>query len=173
MGDPPPPATTIEHVIAKGETFSELAKKYGVSVKAIQQANPGVDPAKLKLGQKINIPPKPPGGASGPSSSGPGTSPGAAAEPAGDVYVVQRGDTLTKIAAAKKVTVKALRAANNLRTDQIRPGQKLKIPARNGGNPAPPPADTTPPPAVPSAPLIPPSAVPSGTVPPPAGTTPS
>jgi len=156
---PPPPVTTIEHVIAKGESFSALAKKYGVSVKAIQQANPGVDPAKLKIGQKINIPPKPPGGSGAPSSGTPTSSSGAGAETGENIYVVQKGDTLTKIAGAKGVTVKALQAANNLRTTQIHPGQKLKIPAKNGASaPTRAPADLNPPPPVPAAPLIPPGA---------------
>jgi LysM repeat protein len=44
-------------------------------------------------------------------------------------YVVKSGDTLIKIAADHKTTVKALRSANSLTTDKIKVGQKLKIPA--------------------------------------------
>ena len=38
------------------------------------------------------------------------------------------GDTLTRIAQKSAVSVKALRAANNLKTDQIKVGQKIKVP---------------------------------------------
>jgi membrane-bound lytic murein transglycosylase D len=123
-----PPAVPTEYVIQKGDTFGSLAKKYGVSIKAIQQANPGVDSTRLKIGQKINIPQKPPGGASPTSSTSGTVDPGtASAEP---LYTVQKSDTLTKIAKDHGVTIKALRAANSLKTDQIKPGQKLKIPAK-------------------------------------------
>lgn len=43
-------------------------------------------------------------------------------------YTVQSGDTLAKIAHAKKTTVDLLKSANGLQTDLIRVGQKLKIP---------------------------------------------
>jgi LysM repeat protein len=44
------------HTIVAGDTFSTIARKYGVSVAAIEAANPGVDSSKLKIGEKINIP---------------------------------------------------------------------------------------------------------------------
>lgn len=44
------------HVIASGDTFGKLATRYGVSLDAILKANPGVDPQRLQIGQKINIP---------------------------------------------------------------------------------------------------------------------
>jgi len=42
-----------EHVVAKGETLGSIAKKAGISLKAIQDLNPGVDSNKLKIGQKL------------------------------------------------------------------------------------------------------------------------
>ncbi|HZF01204.1 MAG TPA: LysM peptidoglycan-binding domain-containing protein [Methylomirabilota bacterium] len=44
------------------------------------------------------------------------------------VYVVKSGDTLTRIAKAHGISVKALRSANDLANDQIVVGAKLKIP---------------------------------------------
>jgi LysM repeat protein len=44
------------HTVAAGEYFSSIAKKYGVSLAALEAANPGVDSSKLKVGQKINLP---------------------------------------------------------------------------------------------------------------------
>ena len=71
-------------------------------------------------------------------------------------YTVKSGDTLIKIAADHKTTVKALRSANNLTTDKIKVGQKLKIPAKASVPAAtstpPAPAETAPAAATTSAP---------------------
>ncbi len=126
-----------EHAIAKGETFDSLAKKYGVSVKAIQAANPKLSPTKLQIGDKVQIPPKatvvPRNGAS-------------ISAPTGDagVYTVASGDNLTTIAKKYHTSVKELQRLNNLGTTQIKVGQKLKVP---GAAPAAPPAPVTPAPA--------------------------
>jgi len=128
----PPTVAGTEHTVIKGDTFGKLAKHYKVSVKAIADANPGVDSTRLKIGQKLNIP--------APSATAP-TTPAAAAVGEEKTYTVKSGDNLLKISKAYGVTVKQLRAANNLKTDQIKVGQKLKIPAKTGA------------PAVPATPL--------------------
>jgi len=46
----------------------------------------------------------------------------------GDLHVVRKGDTLSKIAQRYGTTVKALQAANGLSNDVIQIGQKLKLP---------------------------------------------
>jgi len=118
-----------EYTIANGDNFSTVARKFHVSVKAIMDANPGVEPTKLKIGQKINIP-------APVTSVSQGTNP-SAASPAGgggageQTYTVKSGDSLTKIASQFGTTVKAIRSANNLKTDRIVVGQKLKIPAKS------------------------------------------
>jgi LysM repeat protein len=126
------------HVIAKGDSFYSLGLRYKVPMKDIEKANPNVDPKKLKLGQKVNIPapepkPAPTGTANG------GTK---AAEPG--TYVVKSGDVLDRIAKANGTTVKAIQEANNLVDTRIKVGQKLKLPAAGNGkktNGTPPPAD--------------------------------
>ena len=50
------PAAGLTHTIAKGETLSGLAKKYGISLSKILTANQGLDPNRIQVGQKINIP---------------------------------------------------------------------------------------------------------------------
>jgi len=47
------PAGPGEHAVAKGETLSGIAKKAGISLKALQDLNPGVDATKLRIGQKL------------------------------------------------------------------------------------------------------------------------
>ena len=50
---PPPPApTATEYVIVKGDTLDSIHKKFSVSVKAIEEANPGIVPTKLHVGTK-------------------------------------------------------------------------------------------------------------------------
>jgi uncharacterized protein YfaS (alpha-2-macroglobulin family) len=44
------------HEIKPGESLSELAKAYGVTVAEIEQANPGVNPRRLPIGGKLTIP---------------------------------------------------------------------------------------------------------------------
>jgi LysM repeat protein len=46
------------YVIKTGDTFGKIAPQFGVSVSEIVAANPGVDPRRLKVGQKIIIPKK-------------------------------------------------------------------------------------------------------------------
>lgn len=127
-----PPGPGTEYVIAKGDTFTTIAKKFGVSTRALVDANPGVTPTALKIGQKIQVPPP----SATPAST---TAAPAVAENGSQVYTVKSGDTLSKIATKYSVTVKAIRSANNLKTDSIKVGQKLKIPVKAGA-PAPAPA---------------------------------
>jgi LysM repeat protein len=122
---PVPEVAGTEYVVVKGDTLGKIAKNRGVTLNALKAANPGVEPTKLKVGQKLSVPASS-GGASamtgGPAATGSGMG--------GETYTVKSGDTLTKIAKAHGTTIKAIRAENNLTTDHIKVGQKLKIPAR-------------------------------------------
>jgi LysM repeat protein len=131
-------AEGTEHTVMKGDSFFTLAKKYNVSTKAIASVNPGVDSTKLKIGQKLKIPA--PSASTASISASPDSSATGGAE---KVYVVKSSDNLNKIAKANSVTVKALRAANNLKTDQIKVGQKLKIPSKAAATADAPPAAAT------------------------------
>jgi len=44
--------------VAPGDTISKIAKKFATKVDAIEAENPGLDPTKLKVGQKVKIPKK-------------------------------------------------------------------------------------------------------------------
>src|SRR5690348_14585917 len=50
VAQPPLGTAATEYVIAKGDSFSTIAKKFHISVKALMDANPGVEPTKLKIG---------------------------------------------------------------------------------------------------------------------------
>jgi LysM repeat protein len=145
---PPPVVETAgaEYVVVKGDTLGKIAKKNGVSLKALEAANSGVVPTKLKVGQKLSLPA---GGAVVPATD---STTAASVDAGGETYSVKSGDTLTKIAKANGTTVKALESANNLTTTKIKVGQKLKIPAKaEVAAPAPAPAvETAPAPPVPA-----------------------
>lgn len=118
--------STTTHVVLRGETFTTIGKKYGVSSRAIAKANPRVDARSMKVGDKLIIP-APTVTA---STSTPTTAPGtlmATAE--GTVYVVKSGDNLSTIAKHFGTSVTALRKANTLKNDTLKVGDKLKIPA--------------------------------------------
>jgi LysM repeat protein len=124
---PETPGVATDYVVAKGDTYSTIAKSKKVTVRALTDANPGVEPTKLQIGQKLHIPPP-----TAPTVANTGSNGAAAADPnTGEpLYTVKSGDTLIKIASEHKTTVRAIRTANNLRTDSIKVGQKLKIPMK-------------------------------------------
>ena len=128
VSTPPTVAPATEYVIAKGDYLSAIARKFHVTVKALMDANPGIEPTKLKIGQKINVPPATLSSTSAPGSGSTGANAG---NPGGEqMYTVKSGDSLTKIASQFATTVKALRSVNDLKTDKIVVGQKLKIPGK-------------------------------------------
>lgn len=115
VGTTTPPAAKV-HTVGRGDTFYSIASEYGTKMRAIQAANPSVDPRRLRLGQKINVPPAPASASRTPAANDP------------SIYVVKSGDMLGKIARRYKTSVSRLREINNLPTDRIRVGQKLKLP---------------------------------------------
>ena len=118
------------HVVAKGETLGDISKVYfGTTTKwkQIVEANPGVRPENLKVGQSLAIPDLP-------AAAPVGTS----APIGGNTYTVKSGDTLESIAAStvgKKSAWKQIVEANpGLQPTSLRIGQVLAIP---GGSAAP------------------------------------
>ncbi|MHB0876525.1 MAG: DUF5107 domain-containing protein [Anaerolineae bacterium] len=68
--EPPAAVPSTIHVVQQGDTLSDIAAAYGVTVDAIMQANALTDPSKLSIGQQLVIPSE---------GSAPVTSPTAAA----------------------------------------------------------------------------------------------
>lgn len=97
-----------------------------MSLKQLQEANPGVDLGKLRIGQKIQIPAPSPAGE--PSSSSGHSAEGLA------THTVRGGENLSRIAKRYGVTVKEIRAVNGLKSNDIKVGQKLKIPSATGAS---------------------------------------
>ncbi|MCC7376998.1 MAG: LysM peptidoglycan-binding domain-containing protein [Verrucomicrobiales bacterium] len=148
LGSLPPPVTSAgtgattsgnEHIVKKGDIIRDIAKHYGVTEKAILDANPNVKPRNMKVGDKLVIPAPAPAAVAhtAPDTGAPAGGSTAAVATSGESYVVKAGDNLTKIAKQFGVTVKQLRAANNIKSDRLVPKQRLVIPAKASPSSAP------------------------------------
>ena len=115
---PPPPSNVPStYTVQRGDWFYAIARKFGVSVSALQAANRNINPNFVYPGQVLNIP-----GGTAPDGNPPPPS-------GGSTYTVQRGDTLFSIAVRVGRTVYALQIANRLANPNfIYPGQTLVIP---------------------------------------------
>ena len=51
-----PTPTLLTYIVAKGDTLGSIAQRSGVSLEALQAANPGVSPTSLSIGTKLVIP---------------------------------------------------------------------------------------------------------------------
>jgi membrane-bound lytic murein transglycosylase D len=111
------PPKVVEHVVRKGDTLAELAKRYGTSAEEIRKQNALASPA-LKAGQTLRIaPPTPaPAAKADPTRAKPG------------VYAVRDGDTIYSIARRHNMSVEQLLALNRLdNRSKLQPGQKLVV----------------------------------------------
>ncbi|MBL9175823.1 MAG: LysM peptidoglycan-binding domain-containing protein [Verrucomicrobiales bacterium] len=125
---------TSEHVVQKGEIAAKIARSHGVTLKQMQDANPGIDLAKLKINQKLQIPAAATASTGSPTDVGGGSGGGAVASGGTQAtHTVKGGDNLSRISKKYGVTVKEIRAANGLKSNDIKVGQKLKIPSHADG----------------------------------------
>jgi LysM repeat protein len=148
----PVEAAGTEYVVVKGDSFAKIAKKFGVKIKAVEAANLGIAPNKLKIGQKLSIP-----AATGDAAASATGMMASTMNPDESIYVVKSGDTLTGVARHHGTTVKAIMNENNLTTMSIKVGQKLKIPAKAETVPASAPAPVEAAPAAPTPGATPPA----------------
>jgi tetratricopeptide (TPR) repeat protein len=54
---PPKPARPRTHTVVVGETAAAIARKSGIKLSALGAANPGVNLARIRAGQVLNLPP--------------------------------------------------------------------------------------------------------------------
>jgi membrane-bound lytic murein transglycosylase D len=106
----------VTHRVARGETLTHIARRHGVGVSALRSANPGVNPNRLQVGQRLQVP------------VGSGAAVAVSTTPSWTTYQVRRGDTLSHIAARHGVSVNQIRQWNGIGT-RIYAGQRLRIQA--------------------------------------------
>lgn len=128
------------HEVSRGDTLSDIARQYGVSVDSLRAAN-GVDGSLLSVGQELKVP----SGARAGAFDGLSPEVRAGIKRAQlaeqrSVYRVRNGDNLWNIARRHRVSLTKLMRWNGLGNRSIlRPGQKLVI-WRPGARAAPTPA---------------------------------
>jgi len=141
--------TFVDHYVGRGQTLSDIARRYRVSVALLQSANPTLRPHALRVGQRIIVPMSgrvvplsawsvPPertyrrisrGGAAG-GGGGPRLAPASGEEPLA-THRVQRGETASTIARRYSVGLTALLDYNGLTMGSVlRAGDILKIPPK-------------------------------------------
>ncbi len=107
-----------QYVVRHGDTMFSIARRFGVSVEALGQANGIGSPWVIHPGQVLAIP----SGATAPATSSTGST-------QGNTYTVQAGDTLFSIAARFGSSVDAIASANGISDpQQLAAGQVLVIP---------------------------------------------
>ena len=120
---PTTPLPTI--AIQPGDTLYNLARQFGIPIELLLQANPGLDPRQLKIGQEINIPPPDATLAPTPTETLTPTP-----TPEGPMaYVIGPGDSLASVARRYGVGVDEIMAANpDIDPRRMAIGQEILIP---------------------------------------------
>ncbi len=113
-----PAATPRTVKVGKGDSLGSIAKRYGVSIEALQTAN-GLADTRLEAGQELIIP-----------KSG---APVQNVTSAPKTYKVEKGDTPHLIAEKLGVEEKALIACNKLHAEKLQIGQVLIVPDSGSG----------------------------------------
>jgi LysM repeat protein/predicted chitinase len=124
------------YFVRRGDTLARIARRFGVDIDQLADVNGITDRNFIHIGQPLRIPGMDPGPA--PSTS-PGRRPDADAQAAEEpqqeqggqeqVYTVQSGDVLARIARRFEVSVSELARANGIANpNRISVGQRLVIP---------------------------------------------
>jgi len=118
----PPADFNGQHVVRAGETLSSIARRYGVAVTDLQGINGIRNSESLPTGITLRVP------AAATSRAGPDAEGSASRR-----HLVQKGETLSSIAARYGVTVAALQKVNGIRSPQsLQVGVWLQIPSPKG-----------------------------------------
>ncbi|WP_043601046.1 DUF459 domain-containing protein [Solidesulfovibrio magneticus] len=118
-----PTAATKVHTVADGDNFWSVARQHSVTVAALTEANPGVDPTRLRIGQPLALPAAASATAARPAAG----KQHAALDGAG--YVVADGDNFWSIAKRLGVSADDLTRLNaGLDPLRLQPGQVLAVP---------------------------------------------
>lgn len=114
----------VWHTVAKGELLGTIASNYGTTVSKIKKLNPGLNPDRIREGQRIKI-----YGAEEVTSTTDNSKAQNTTTTPGEVWhTVAKGEVLGAIASNYGTTVSKIKELNpGLNPDRIREGQKIRI----------------------------------------------
>ena len=114
-------AATGSYTVRWGDTLSHVARRFGVPVSSLANANGIDDPDRVLAGETLSIPANAVGTKSGPAAK--------SSPVGGQVHVVRAGENLTTIARKYGTSVSSLASANGLsRKNLVKEGDRLAIP---------------------------------------------
>ena len=107
------PAGSQSYTVQRGDSFYLIARKFGISVRALMNANPAIAAGRLLVGDILCVP----------VGEGRSCPIGSAA------YTVQPGQSVVDVMVASNVSLRALREYNeDIRLTALRPGDVLCVP---------------------------------------------
>lgn len=107
------PAGTQTYRVRRGDSFYLIARRFGVNVRTLLNANPGIAAGRLMVGDILCIP----------------VGEGRSCPIGSSAYTVQQGQSVVDVMLASNVSLRALREYNeDIRLTALRPGDVLCVP---------------------------------------------
>ena len=107
------PVGSQSYTVQRGDSFYLIARKFGVSVRALMNANPAIAAGRLLVGDILCVP----------------TGEGRSCPIGSAAYTVQPGQSVVDVMVASNVSLRALREYNeDIRLTALRPGDVLCVP---------------------------------------------
>ena len=107
------PSGSQSYRVQRGDSFYLIARKYGISVRALMNANPAISAGRLLVGDILCIP----------------MGEGRSCPLGSSAYTVQPGQSVVDVMLASNVSLRALREYNeDIRLTALRPGDVLCVP---------------------------------------------
>lgn len=112
-----PAYADVKYKVKKGDSLAKIAKKHGVSIQSVREAN-NLETDALKRKQTLIIP----------TEGKKKTAKAGKKEPAKkSIYIVKKGDTLASVSQKTGVSVSDIKKANHLRSSKLKKGQRLAL----------------------------------------------
>jgi LysM repeat protein len=100
-----------KYTVRAGDNLSQIALRFGIALNDLRRYN-SLRSDQIAIGQSLRLKPAPTVTRN---------------RPPADTYKVRRGDTLSEIAVAHRVSLASLRQLNNVRGDRLQVGQTLRL----------------------------------------------
>ena len=107
------PAGSESYRVQRGDSFYLIARKFGISVRALMNANPAIAAGRLLVGDILCVP----------------VGEGRSCPVGSSAYTVQQGQSAVDVMLSSNVSLRALREYNeDIRLTALRPGDVLCVP---------------------------------------------